>query len=210
MWPKAARIQAIDLGESCDTTLPIPHHRWIQSKPWTVIKAETRKAESRKQKFGKRKFGKRKFGKQKAEIGSSGSGERGATISAFSFLLSAFHRKRKKSLRPRWLVGALGVSVVTITLDKPGLAETHLAAHDVKHERSLAVVAVENATRSLDNLAVARLPHLRGTGTALWLLHKLLDVPEDSLNETTRRLRVIESDVIRNGVEVMESGFSPD
>ena len=104
----------------------------------------------------------------------------------------------------------LGLSVVSVTLDKPGLAETHLTAHDVKDEDSLAVVAVENATRCLDNLAVTRLPHLRGTGTTLGLLHKLLDVLKNSLNKTACRRRVIESDVIGNGVEVMESRFSPD
>jgi hypothetical protein len=42
------------------------------------------------------------------------------------------------------------------------------------------------------------------------VLHKLLDVLKDSLNKTPCRLRVIESDVIGNGVEVMESWFSPD
>jgi len=104
----------------------------------------------------------------------------------------------------------LGLSVVSVTLDKPGLAETHLTARDVKDEDSLAVVAVENATRCLDHLAVTRLPHLRGTGTTLGLLHKLLNVLKNSLNKTACRRRVIESDVIGNGVEVMESRFSPD
>ena len=37
MWPKVSQIQAIGLGESCDTTLPIPHRRRIQSKAWNVI-----------------------------------------------------------------------------------------------------------------------------------------------------------------------------
>jgi hypothetical protein len=86
----------------------------------------------------------------------------------------------------------------------------HLTAHDVKDGDSLAVVAGENATRGLDNLAVTRLPHLRRTGTTLGLLHKLLDVLKNSSNKTSRRLRVIESDVIRNGVELMESRFSPN
>jgi hypothetical protein len=42
------------------------------------------------------------------------------------------------------------------------------------------------------------------------MLHKLLDVLKDSPNKMPRRLRVIESDVIGNGVEIMEGGFSPD
>ncbi len=105
---------------------------------------------------------------------------------------------------------ALGVSVVSVTLDKSRLAETHLTTHDVKNEDARAVVAIEHATRCLDNLAVTRLSHLRRTGTALGLFHKLLNVLEDSLNKTPRRLRVIESDVIGNGVEFMESRFSPD
>jgi hypothetical protein len=96
----------------------------------------------------------------------------------------------------------------------PGLQRTWpqpaLGTHDVKDEDSLAVVAVENATRCLDNLAVTRLPHLRGTGTTLGLLHQLLNVLKNSLNKTACRLRVIESDVIGNGVEVMESRLSPD
>ena len=108
------------------------------------------------------------------------------------------------------LSACLGASVVSVTLGKPGLAEPHLATHDVKDEHSLAVVAVENAARCLDNLAVARLPHLGRTGTTLRLLDKLPDVPEDSLNKPPCCLRVIESDVIGNGVEVMESRFSPD
>ena len=86
----------------------------------------------------------------------------------------------------------------------------HLPAHDIKHKGSLAVVAVKDATWCLNNLAVTRLPHLRRTGTALRLLHELLNVPKDSLNKTSCRLRVIESDVIGNSVEVMESRFSPD
>ena len=104
----------------------------------------------------------------------------------------------------------LGVSVVSVTPDKSCLAETHLATHDIEHENSDAIVAVEDAARSLNNLPIARLPHLRRSGTALWLFHKLLDVLKNSLNKTPRRLRVIESDVISDGVEVMESRFSPD
>lgn len=56
----------------------------------------------------------------------------------------------------------------------------------------------------------ARLPHLWRTGTALRLIHKLLDVLKNSLHKTPCRLRVMESDVIGNRVEVMESRFSPD
>jgi hypothetical protein len=39
---------------------------------------------------------------------------------------------------------------------------------------------------------------------------KLLDVLNNPLNKTPCRLLVIESDVIGNGVEVMESRFGPD
>ncbi|MDB6036859.1 MAG: hypothetical protein JWM99_700 [Verrucomicrobiales bacterium] len=42
------------------------------------------------------------------------------------------------------------------------------------------------------------------------MLNKLLDVPEDSLNKTLRRQRIVESDVIRDGVEPLESGSGPD
>ncbi len=124
---------------------------------------------------------------EKAEAGSRGRGSRAGRCSTW-----------------------LGVAAVPVTLDKPGLAETHLSAHDVKHEHSLAIVAVKNSTWSLDNLAVARLSHLGRTGTALRVLHKLLNVPENPLNKTPRRRRVFESDVIGNGVEVMESRFRPD
>ena len=37
MWPKVSRIQAIGPGESFDTTLPIPHRRWIRSKAWNAV-----------------------------------------------------------------------------------------------------------------------------------------------------------------------------
>ncbi len=111
----------------------------------------------------------------------------------------------------RQSIGAwLDVSVVSVRFGKLRLAETHLTAHDVKDEDCLAIEAVENATLCLDNLAVTRLAHLRRTGTALGLLHKLLDVLKNSLNQTPRGLRVIESYVIGNGIEVMESRFSPN
>ncbi len=42
------------------------------------------------------------------------------------------------------------------------------------------------------------------------MLHKLLDVLKDSLHKTARCLRVIQSDVIGNRLEVMESRFGPD
>lgn len=42
------------------------------------------------------------------------------------------------------------------------------------------------------------------------MLHQLLDALEDTLNKTPRRLRIVESTVIGDGVEVVESGFGPD
>ena len=104
----------------------------------------------------------------------------------------------------------LSVSVSSVTLDQPALAEAHLTTHDVEHKHSRAVVAVKRATRRLDNLAVARSPHFRRAGTALRLLRKLLDVLKNSLHETPRRLRVVERDVIGNGLEVMESWLRPN
>jgi len=47
-------------------------------------------------------------------------------------------------------------------------------------------------------------------GTALRLLHKLLEVLKNPLNKAPPRLRIIESDVIGKGVKIMESRFSPD
>ena len=41
------------------------------------------------------------------------------------------------------------------------------------------------------------------------MLHKLLDVSKNSLDETLRCLRIFESDIISDGVEVVESRFSP-
>ena len=105
---------------------------------------------------------------------------------------------------------SLGVAVISITLDKSSLAETHLAAHDVEDENSDTIVTVEGTTGSLNNLPITRLSHLWWAGTTLRLLHKLLDMLENSLNKTPRRLRVIESDVIGDSVKVTESRFSPD
>ena len=81
-----------------------------------------------------------------------------------------------------------GAASVSITLDQPSLAETHLAAPDVDYKYARAVVTVEHTTRCLDNLPVARPPHFWRTGATFRLLRKLPEVAEDSLAKTSCRL----------------------
>jgi hypothetical protein len=71
-------------------------------------------------------------------------------------------------------------------------------------------VPVKYAAWRLDNLPIPRRSELGRARTAFRLLDQLLDVAEDPLDELSRCLGLVEGDVIRNGVEVIESRFRPD
>lgn len=97
-----------------------------------------------------------------------------------------------------------------VAFGEPSFAETHLATHDVEHEYPRFVAAVKNAARRLYDLAVARLPQLWRPGTALGMPRKLSDVLKHPRDKPARRLRIIKSDVIGNGVKVLDGRFGPD
>lgn len=103
-----------------------------------------------------------------------------------------------------------GVSLISVTLAQSALTQTHRTTHDVEHEDARAIGAVEDAAGSLDTLPVTSLPKLGWARPTLRLLRELLAVLKDSPNQTSRRLRLIESDVIGDGVEILESRFCSD
>jgi len=91
----------------------------------------------------------------------------------------------------------------SVAFHQPRLTEEHLSTHEVKNENPLSIVAIKNTAWSFDNLAVARQSHFRQAGAAVGMLIKLSDMLEDFPNQIACRLRVIQSDVIGNGIEVV-------
>lgn len=73
-----------------------------------------------------------------------------------------------------------------------------------------AIVAVKNSCGRLDNLAITVIPQLLGHRATLRLLFQLLHVPKHPLNPSLGGGGFIESDVVRNGVQVAERRFGPD
>ncbi len=73
-----------------------------------------------------------------------------------------------------------------------------------------AVITIENPTRRLDNLPVTPPAKFLRLGAAFRVFHKHGNMPKDSLDQPARRLRIIECDVVGNGIEIVERGLRPD
>src|SRR5258708_11021143 len=64
--------------------------------------------------------------------------------------------------------------------------------------------AVKDPARRLDNLPVSRTTELGSYGATLGMPFQLFDRLEDSLDETARGLEVVESDIIRDRVQISQ------
>jgi hypothetical protein len=85
-----------------------------------------------------------------------------------------------------------------------------LTSHHVEDPNAFAVRAVKDAAGRLDNLPVSRTTELGRYGSALGMPFQLFDMFEDSLDETARSLGVIESDIIRDRVQISQCWLGPD
>lgn len=101
------------------------------------------------------------------------------------------------------------VSLGRISPGQKTPAQFALAPHHMQDEDAPAVISIENPARRLDDLPVAPAAQLRGPGTALRMLGKHGDVTKDGANQPARCLRVVERDMVGNGVEIVERGLGP-
>ena len=81
-----------------------------------------------------------------------------------------------------------------------------LTSHHMEDPSPLAVKTIKDPAGRLDNLPVSGTTELGRDGSALWTPFQLFDLFEDSLDETARSLGVIESDIIRDGVQICQGG----
>ena len=85
-----------------------------------------------------------------------------------------------------------------------------LVPHDAQDVDLLPVMSVENSTWRLDNLSIPPSLEFARFGTALGISSKVLDAPEYAPDESLCRIRIVEGNVISDGVEIGERGFRPD
>ena len=97
-----------------------------------------------------------------------------------------------------------------VTLAKASGAHPHLPANDVKDKDPFAVVAVEHATGRFNDLAIAQAAEFPWHGAAFWMSGKLFHVREHPLYQAPSGFRVVESDVIGDGIKIAQGGFGPN
>ena len=97
-----------------------------------------------------------------------------------------------------------------ITLPKLTRPKQPLTSHHVEYPNAFAVRAIKDPAGRLDNLPVSRTTELRWYGSALGVPFQLFDMFEDSLDQTARGLGVVESDIIRDGVQIGQCWLGPD
>ena len=89
-----------------------------------------------------------------------------------------------------------------VTLAKVAGPKQPLTSHDVENPNPLAVKPVKDPAGRLDNLPVSRTTELGRDGSALGMPFQLFDRFEDFLDETARGLGVVQSNVIRDRVQI--------
>jgi len=80
----------------------------------------------------------------------------------------------------------------------------------VENEHSPAVEPVENAAGRFHDLAISESTELGNSGPAFGLFNQLFDVRENPPHQFTRRVRLIERDVISDRIEITEGWLRPD
>jgi Circularly permutated YpsA SLOG family len=89
-----------------------------------------------------------------------------------------------------------------ITLPKLTRPKQPLTSHHVEYPNAFAVRAIKDPAGRLDNLPVSRTTELRWYGSALGVPFQLFDMFEDSLDKTPGGLGVVQSNVIRDRVQI--------
>jgi hypothetical protein len=89
-----------------------------------------------------------------------------------------------------------------VTLPKLARLKQPLTSHYVEDPNPLTVKPVEDPAGRLDNLPVSRTTELGRHGSAFWMPFQLFDMFKDSLDETARSLAVVQSNVIRDRVQI--------
>jgi hypothetical protein len=89
-----------------------------------------------------------------------------------------------------------------VTLVEVAGAQLPLSADDMKDKDPLAVVAVEHAAGWFDDLAIASAAKLPWHGPAFGVSSKLFDVFENPLNKAACGLRLVEGDIVSDGIKV--------
>ena len=80
----------------------------------------------------------------------------------------------------------------------------------MEDEDPLSVVAVEDATRRLDDLPVSRPPQFGNAAAALRMPRQLLDVRDHAPEQLRRSDAILERDVVRDRFEVRNRRLGPD
>ena len=95
-------------------------------------------------------------------------------------------------------------------LSKQLWSQQALGAHDVEDENTPDILTVEDAAGRFDDLPIAPAFKLLGFGAAFRVVLKLVYVPEYFPNEPPCRFRIVQRDVIGDGVQIAERRFGPD
>ena len=89
-----------------------------------------------------------------------------------------------------------------VALTELGWPKQPLTSHYVEDPNPITVRPVEDPAGRLDNLPVSRTTELGRHGSASWMPFQLFDMFKDSLDETARSLAVVQSNVIRDRVQI--------
>lgn len=85
-----------------------------------------------------------------------------------------------------------------------------LGSHDMQDEYRLAVVAINDPARWLNELSVARPLELDQFASALGVILQLADVLEYAGDEHCRGVRVLQRDVVADSVKIAKGWLRPD
>jgi len=97
-----------------------------------------------------------------------------------------------------------------VTLAKVAWAQLLLTPDDMEDKHLLAIVAVEHAAWRLDDLTVARAAKLPRHRSASGINGELFYVFEDPLDEAACGFRLVEGDIVGDGIKVAQGRFGPN
>lgn len=93
---------------------------------------------------------------------------------------------------------------------EPRGSQALLGAHDMEDEHARALDSVKNATRGLDDLPIPTAAEFLGKRAEVRVGRQSFDVREHLLDQALGSVSVVESDVVRDGVEVVQRSQRPD
>jgi len=97
-----------------------------------------------------------------------------------------------------------------VALPKLARSKQPLTSHHVEDPNPLAVKTIKDPAGRLDNLPIAGTTELGRYGSALGMPFQLFDMLENALDEMARGLRVVESDIIRDRIQIRQCWLGPD